>query len=164
MKKMISFLLFTYLFALNLPHNFSAAFIQTINNNGQKIIYKGKIFYKDSNIFWKYIYPVEKNIWINDKIYIYEPDLQQITISKRPKFTLQNIIKNAKKLKKNEYETEINRKKVYFIYEKSLKKLWYKDDVGNLITVRFFNQSNKQTDNLLFIPKYPKNIDIIYQR
>ena len=159
----ILFLLFSYINALNLPDNFKSDFTQTINSNGKKLIYKGEIFYKNGNILWKYTYPVKKYIWINNKVYIYEPNLMQVTISKKPEFNLENILKNAKK-EKSRYVTLIGGKKVYFIYDKTLKSLHYKDDAGNLVTVDFTNTSTKPIKDSLFIPTYPKDVDFIYQR
>ncbi len=156
-------LLFSYMNALTLPNNFEANFTQTINNNGKKLYYKGKIFYKNDQILWKYSYPVKKYIWINEKVYVYEPNLMQVTISKRPKFTLQNILKNAKK-EKNFYVTKINNKKVYFVYDKTIKSLHYKDDAGNLVTITFSNTSTKPLKTSIFIPTYPEDVDFIYQR
>ncbi len=150
--------------ALNLPSNFQADFIQTINSNGKKLIYKGKVYFQKEKIFWHYTYPVEKYIWVNDKVYVYEPDLIQVTVSKRPEFNLQNIINNAKKIKQNIYEALIDKKKVYFIFDKVLKKLWYKDDIGNTVTIKFKNVSLKKPASIIFVPKYPKDADIVYQR
>jgi len=165
MKQMlfILLLLFSYINALSLPNNFKANFIQIIKSNGQKLYYKGQIFYKNGKILWEYSYPTKKYIWINNKVYIYEPDLMQVTISKRPKFTLQNIIKNAKK-EKNFYITKINNKKVYFSYGKTIKSLHYKDEAGNLITITFSKISTKPLKNSIFIPTYPNDVDFIYQR
>ena len=159
----ILFLLFSYINALTFPNNFEANFTQTINNNGKKIYYKGKLFYKKGQILWKYFYPVKKYIWINKKVYVYEPNLMQVTISKRPKFTLQNILKNAKK-EKNFYIAKINNKKVYFIYDKTIKSLHYKDDAGNLVTITFSKPSVKPLKDSIFIPTYPNDVDFIYQR
>ncbi len=163
-KIILIFFLAGFLNALNLPSNFQADFIQTINSNGKKLIYKGKIYYQKNKIFWHYNYPVEKYIWINDKVYVYEPDLIQVTISKKPKFNLQNIVKNAKRIKPHEFETVIDKKKVYFIFDKIIKKLWYKDEMGNLVSIVFNKTSLKKINPSLFIPKYPKDVDIIYQR
>ena len=165
MKRMFFIILLSimYLNALSLPKNFEADFTQTINSNGKKLYYKGRIFYKKGRILWEYSYPVKKYIWINDKVYVYEPDLMQVTISKRPEFTLQNILKNAKK-EKNFYITKIENKKVYFTYDKTLKSLHYKDDAGNLVTITFSNFSTKPLKKSLFIPRYPDDVDIIYQR
>ena len=165
MKKLflILFLLITSN-ALNLPKNFEANFTQSIINENKKIIYKGEIFYKNGKILWEYFYPVKKYIWIKDKVYVYEPDLLQVTISKQPKFTLTNIIKNAKKIQKNKYIATINNKKIVFTYNKTLKELHYKNEMDNLVTIKFYNQKEKEINDSLFIPKYPKDVDIIYQR
>jgi len=155
---------FQFILALNLPKSFSADFVQTINSNGKKLVYKGKIFFKNPKILWKYTYPIKKYIWINKKVYIYEPNLYQVTITKKPDFTLTSILKKAKKIKKNTYEAKLKDKKIYFIYDKTLKKLWYKDEMENLVTITFNNQKDKKLDNKIFIPIYPKDIDILYQR
>ena len=156
-------LFFSYINALILPNNFEANFTQTINSNGKKLFYKGQIFYKNGKILWKYSYPVKKYIWINKRVYVYEPNLIQVTVSKKPKFTLQNILKNAKK-ENNFYVAKINNKKVYFTYKKTITSLHYKDDTGSLVTIDFSNISTKALKTSIFIPTYPKDVDIIYQR
>ena len=156
-------LLISCINALMLPKNFKADFIQTINNNQNTLVYKGKIFYKNGKILWEYIYPVKKYIWINNKVYIYEPNLMQVTISKKPSFNLYNILKNAKK-EKNFYISKINNKKVYFVYNKTIKSLHYKDDAGDLVKISFSNISTKPIKNFVFTPHYPEDVDIIYQR
>jgi len=151
------------LFALELPKYFSADFIQNIYSDRKVLTYKGKIYTDSKNVFWKYIYPNEKEIWINDKVYVYEPDLLQVTISKKPHFSLFEAVKNAKKIKNGEYIAKVDSKTVHFIYDKTLKKAWYTDDVGNRVEITFQNPSVEKTDASVFIPKYPKNVDIIYQ-
>ena len=165
MKKLLMLLFFLItLNALSLPSNFEANFTQTITNQNKKIIYKGKIFYKNGKILWKYFYPIKKYIWINNKVYVYEPDLYQVTISPKPKFTLQNIINNAKHLKNDLYKAIVNNKKIYFLYDKTIKYLKYKNKMDNLVEINFSNQSTKKLNPNLFIPNYPKDVDIIYQR
>jgi len=163
MRTFLILLTFTISFALNIPSNFKANFIQTIKSDNQKIEYKGEIFYKNGKILWKYTYPTEKYIWIGKKVYIYEPDLYQVTITKRPKFNLENILKNAKKINSHTYKTTINNTKVTFIYDKFLQKLSYKDKVGNRVEIVFSNYSTKELNNSLFTPNFPKDVDIIYQ-
>jgi outer membrane lipoprotein carrier protein len=111
-------------------------------------------------IYWKYTYPNLKEIWIKDKVYIYEPDLMQVTISKKPKLNLFKILKNAKKLKNNLYVAFADNKEIYFIYDKRLKKAYYTDDIGNRVEIYF-----KKIDKNISIPplNFPKDIDIIYQ-
>jgi len=161
--KIIILFFFTNLLALNLPKYFSADFIQKIYSEGKTLTYKGKIYTDSKNVFWKYIYPNEKYIWVNNKVYVYEPDLEQVTISKKPKLNLFDAIKKAKKIKNNEYTANIDNKQINFIYNKFLQKVWYIDDVGNKVVIEFKNQSTKKIKNKLFIPAFPKDIDIIYQ-
>ncbi len=156
-------LLIFNLFALNLPKYFSADFIQKIYSDGKVLTYKGKIYTDSKNVLWKYTYPDEKYIWINDKVYVYEPDLLQVTISKKPEFNLFKALKKANKLKNNEYEAEIDSKKIYFIYGNTLQKAWYTDDVGNKVIITFSNQSGKKIESSVFKPNFPKDIDVIYQ-
>jgi len=81
---------------------------------------------------------------------------------KRKKMTLQDILKNSKKIKNNLYISKIDNKKIYFIYDKTLKKLYYTDDIGNKVEINFFAQ-NKKTPEEVFKIIYPQDIDIIYQ-
>jgi len=156
-------LLIFNLFALTLPKYFSADFTQKIYSDSKVLTYKGKIYTDSKNVFWKYTYPNEKEIWINDKVYVYEPDLLQVTVSKKPEFSLFNAVKNAKKIKDGEYEATVDNKKVYFKFSKTLQKAWYTDDVGNKVVIIFENQSDKKIKKELFTPRFPKEIDVIYQ-
>ena len=165
MKKLLMVLFFLItLNALTLPKNFQSDFVQTITDKDNKIIYKGKIFYKNGKLLWHYTYPVDKYIWILDKVYIYEPDLYQVTITRKPKFNLENIIKNAKKVNNNLYETKINDILVKFKYNNFLKELKYKNKMDNLVDIKFFNQKIIPIKDSIFKPNYPKDVDIIYQR
>ena len=150
--------------ALSLPQNFQADFIQTITDNNNKITYKGKIFYKKGKILWKYSYPVNKYIWILNKVYIYEPDLYQVTISKKPDFNLNTLLHNAIKIDNNLYKAKVDNLEVYFKYDKYLEYLKYKNKMDNLVEIKFFNQKTSPLKEELFIPNYPKDVDIIYQR
>ena len=149
-------------YAIELPKQFSADFNQTITSDNQNVTYKGKILYNNGNIVWKYTYPNEKTIWIKDKVYIYEPDLYQVTVTKRDNTTLNEIIKNAKKIKNHLYESNIKDKKIYFIYDNTLKKLYYTDDVGNKVVINFYNQTNSVNLDAFKI-KIPKDADFIYR-
>jgi outer membrane lipoprotein carrier protein len=160
---LINIILVLNLLALTLPEYFSADFTQKIYSDNNTLTYKGKIFVANNKVYWKYIYPNEKEIWINDKVYVYEPDLMQVTISKKPKLNIFNAIKNAKKIKDNIYLAKIDNKKIYFIYNKTLQKVWYKDDVGNEVKINFYKQSAKKFDITLLKPKFPEDVDFIYQ-
>jgi outer membrane lipoprotein carrier protein len=162
--KILILFFITYLFALNLPEYFSASFVQKIYSNDKVLIYKGKIYTDSKNVFWKYTYPNEKKIWITDKVYVYEPDLIQVTISDKPKLNLFEAIKKAKKIKQNEYVAKVNNKKIYFLFDKTLQKAWYTDDVGNKVEIVFYNQTDKKIPKSLFTPTYPDDVDFIYQK
>jgi outer membrane lipoprotein carrier protein len=156
----IFFLLIYNLFALNSPKEFNAKFTQYIYSKDKKLTYKGIVILRNNQIYWQYNYPTLKKIWIKDKVYVYEPDLMQVTISKKPKLNLFKILKNAKKLNQNLYVAINNKKEIYFIYNKTLKKAWYTDDLGNRVEIYF-----TRFDKNLSIPplNFPKDIDIIYQ-
>ncbi|EDM23844.1 hypothetical protein FE773_05985 [Caminibacter mediatlanticus TB-2] len=162
MRLLVIMIMTLYSFALTLPNKFSSEFIQTINSNDKNLTYKGKVYLNNNEIVWKYIYPNNKIIWVKDKVYIYEPDLEQLTITKRNKLSLRDIVKNAKKIKNNLYFSKVENKKIYFIYDKTLKKLYYKNNIGNKITIKFFNQKN-DVNKSVFKINLPKDIDIIYQ-
>jgi outer membrane lipoprotein carrier protein len=149
-------------YALSLPKEFSANFTQHIFSNDKNLTYKGKIFYKNKELVWKYTYPTEKIIWIKDKVYIYEPDLYQVTITKRKKLTLDKIVKNSKKIGKNLYLSKINNKKIYFLYDKTLQKLYYTDELGNKVEIKFYNQKNYAPKKVFEI-NFPNDVDYIYQ-
>jgi outer membrane lipoprotein carrier protein len=162
MKKILIFMTAVMLFAINIPKSFKANFIQTIKSSNHTLKYKGIVCMKGQKIFWKYTYPEKKYIWIEDKIYVYEPDLMQVTISNRGNFTLNDILKNSKKISKNLYVTQINHKKVYFIYDKTLKKLYYTDQLGNKVTIKFYNQSKCENDKVFKI-NFPNDVDVVYE-
>ncbi|GAX88275.1 outer membrane lipoprotein carrier protein [Lebetimonas natsushimae] len=159
-KWIIILLLISNLFALNLPKNFTAEFTQYIYQSSKKLTYRGIVIINNNQVYWKYTYPNIKEIWIKDKVYVYEPDLMQVTISKKPKLNLFKILKNAKKLNNNLYVATADNKEIYFIYDKTLKKAYYTDDIGNRVEI-YFKKLNK---NLKIPPlNFPKNIDFIYQ-
>jgi len=160
---LFNLLLILGLNALNVPKYFSADFVQKIHSDKSVLIYRGKIYTDSNSVFWKYTYPNEKEIWINKKVYVYEPDLYQVTISKKPEFNLFAALKKAKKLKKSEYTTKINGKTVHFIFDKKLENAWYIDDVGNRVEISFLNQNTKKIPEGIFQPKYPKDVDFIYK-
>jgi outer membrane lipoprotein carrier protein len=159
-RKLFILLTFINLYAIEIPKIFIAKFTQNIYQNDKKLTYKGIVILKNNQIYWQYNYPTLKKIWIKDKVYVYEPDLMQVTILKRPSLNLVKILKNAKKVKDNLYETEMNKKRIYFIYKKTLKKIYYKNEIGNRVEI-YFTPLNKN----LSIPKmnFPPDIDIIYQ-
>ena len=163
LKLKILLLMVINLHALNLPHYFHAKFTQKIYSDKKTLTYKGEIYTDSKQVFWKYTYPNTKEIWINDKVYVYEPDLLQVTISKKPKLNLFEAIKKAKKTEKG-YIAKIDNKTIHFIYDKTLKKAWYTDDIGNKVVINFKDVSTKKINPEIFTPKFPDDVDIIYQR
>ncbi len=159
--KLLFLLLTTLAFAIEIPKTFCASFKETITSKNSQLHYKGKVVYKDKEMVWKYLKPEKKIIWIKDRVYIYEPDLMQVTIKKKDKLNLNTILKNAKKVGKNLYKTKVNSTTIYFVYDKTLKKLYYTDEVGNDIAIDF---KKDKCDFSLLKVKYPKDVDIIYQR
>jgi len=161
MKKLI-LLIAVFLFAITPPKEFSAKFIQTIKSDGKTITYKGEVFKNNNEIVWKYTYPTDKTIWIKDKIYIYEPDLMQLTIANRQNGTLNDILSRAKKIKDHLYVADIDHKKIFFIYDKTLKKIYYTDDLGNRVEIKFSAQKNRADKNV-FKLNFPQDVDVVYQ-
>jgi len=159
--RIITFLILVInLFAFNFPKEFKAKFTQFIYSKNKKLTYKGIVILKNNEIYWQYNFPNLKKIWIKDKVYVYEPDLMQVTVSKKPKLNLFKILKNAKKLDKNLYIAISNKKEIYFVYDKTLKKAWYKDSLGNKVEIYF----SKLEKNIKIPPlNFPKDIDFIYQ-
>jgi outer membrane lipoprotein carrier protein len=162
MKMLFIFLSAVFSFALTLPKTFSADFNQTIKSDNKTLHYKGKIFYKNGNLVWKYTYPYKKTIWVKDQIYIYEPDLMQVTIMPRKNDTLKELLKKAKKISRNLYMTEYKGKKYYFVYDKYLRKLYYNDDMGNKIEIVFYD-FKPNAPSKVFKLNFPNDVDVIHQ-
>ncbi|WP_457560137.1 LolA-like outer membrane lipoprotein chaperone [Caminibacter sp.] len=154
-------------FAINLPKKFSADFNQTITSDKQTLKYSGKIFYDNGKIVWEYLRPYKKTIWVLDKVYVYEPDLMQVTIIEKKEKNPLLLIKNAKKIGENRYETEYNGiKYVFELYGKKIKypkKIYFTDKMENRVVIIFTNIKNK-TDTKVFKPDFPSDVDVIYQR
>lgn len=147
--------------------SFESDFNQSVKSENKIINYNGKVYVKDSLVYWHYIKPIEKKIWATmDKIYVYEPDLEQVTIyntSKKDNFF--ELIKSSQKIKKNLFLKTYNNKKIYFEVKNSLiKKIYYKDKIDNLVTLNFYNTQKKDFNLSFFIPKYPEYVDVIYSK
>ena len=108
-KLLILFFSAFFLYALNLPLYFRADFIQKMQN----VTYKGKIFLYKDRVLWEYNYPVTKKVLITDKMYICEPDLEQVIVSKKPDFNLFKILKKVKRDGKY-YIADVKGKRFYF--------------------------------------------------
>lgn len=93
---------FCLIFSEDFDHikNFVANFKQTTIQQGQKIIYSGRVFAaKPSHARWIYTSPLQKEVYINgEDIVIYEPRLFQATYSKtEKKIDILQILRLAKR-------------------------------------------------------------------
>jgi outer membrane lipoprotein carrier protein len=168
MKKLIFILLAIYSFAFELKYkSFISDFNQSVKSEKTTISYNGKVYIKNNLIYWHYIKPIEKKIWITtNKIYVYEPDLEQITIYQTSqKDNLFRLIKSAKQIKNTLYLKKYDNKNIYFKTSNNLiKKIYYKDKIDNLVTLNFSNIKRKDLNLSIFIPNYPNYVDIIYAK
>ncbi len=160
MKKLIFFIFYTYLFSINIPQYFHSNFVQTITSK-HTLLYKGELYFSNNKVLWHYTYPEEKYILINKNVLIYEPDLMQVEIRKRANISLKDILKNAKKVKKNLYKAKLNNKLIYFEFNKTLKQIYYTDEVGNRVKIDFINPSLKKFSENSFNLKIPSDVDYI---
>jgi outer membrane lipoprotein-sorting protein len=165
-KKIILYfgLINSVLFGIELPTDYKCNFQQTIQEKkNNKIQYNGILYYENKkNIKWKYLEPISKEIIIkNNKIFIIEPDLEQVIIKKNNSnkniFSLlktikKNNIKNFKyKLINDNIEYNILFNKQYIPIE-----IKYIDTLDNNINIKFFNliynMKNIQNQFDFFIP------------
>ncbi|QWU79955.1 periplasmic outer membrane-specific lipoprotein chaperone [Campylobacter novaezeelandiae] len=154
------------IFALDLSfENFSSDFIQSIDNKKTKINYTGHFIITHNKALWNYQNPMHKDIFIdNNKITIIEYDLEQVIISKLERIpNLNEIFKNAKKINQNTYEAKYeNTTYILNLKENQVENISYKDEFDNNVNIKLLNQKrNTHIDENLFIPKIPKNFDIV---
>jgi outer membrane lipoprotein carrier protein len=148
-------------------NTFEASFNQTITNElDKKITYTGKVYIKKPSLaLWKYNTPVTKDIFINEnKVYIIEPDLEQVTISKiNNNFNMIDIINSAKKINNDKYKTIIDGMDAYiFTKNGQIKKISYTDNLANDVVIEFQNTiQNIKINKDVFKVKIPYGYDII---
>jgi outer membrane lipoprotein-sorting protein len=168
MKQLLFVLIALYSFGFELQYNkFVSDFNQSVKSENKTINYEGKVYVNNELIYWHYTKPIEKKIWLTmDKIYVYEPDLEQVTIYKTAKKdNFFKLIKSAKKIKENLYLKKYDNKKIYFKTSNNLiNKIYYKDKIDNLVTLNFFNTTKKDLNLSFFVPKYPDYVDVIYSK
>ena len=168
MKQILLLSLAIFLYGLNIKYKeFSADFNQSVKSENKTIKYYGKVNVDNNLVFWHYTKPIKKKIWATlNKVYVYEPDLEQVTIHNIGKndnfFTL---LKTAKKIKNNLYIKSYDNKNIYFIVKNQMiTKIYYKDKVDNLVTLNFYNIKPQKFKMDTFTPKYPDYVDIIYSK
>ncbi|MCK5294118.1 MAG: outer-membrane lipoprotein carrier protein LolA [Arcobacteraceae bacterium] len=146
---------------------YKSNFTQTVtNSSNNKIEYKGEIYItEDSNILWKYLSPVKKNVYIDGtKVMIVEPELEQVILSTMEKeLNLFNIINNSQKVSKDLYKNDVNN----ILYTIKLKNnllfsINYMDEIENKIEILFINsEKNIRLSKNIFQYTIPNEYDII---
>ncbi|HEC1781907.1 TPA: outer membrane lipoprotein chaperone LolA, partial [Campylobacter lari] len=105
-------------------------------------------------------------IYINNKeVVIIEPELEQAIYTQLQNLpNLQAIFKNAKSISHESYEAKYENIIYNIKLENgSLNSISYKDELGNLVSIYFYNQKFDQNINdNIFIPKVPSHFDIIH--
>lgn len=148
-------------------NSFEADFIQSITDEKNKVLkYTGHIIAsKPQNAIWQYISPIEKNIYINKyKATIVEPEIEQVIIRRiHNEFDFFRMIKEAKKVSKNNYMTMYNNTKYSIDVENGLvKSISFLDQFENKVKIEFSNQKqNHKINKSSFTPKYPIDFDVV---
>ena len=169
MKKIISLAIVAVnLVALNFHiKTFSADFTQTINGSKHtQIRYSGTIQAKlPGMIKWSYKKPIQKTVYVNNnQITIIQPLIQQAIVT-RINNTLPffNILKNAKQMSPNQYQSFFNKTKIYLTTDNNkIISITYHDQLQNKITIIFTHQEqNKPIPKYIFHATIPSNYDLI---
>ncbi len=147
----------------------SCDFVQTITNDeNSTITYTGNFLATNQKrALWIYKTPIVKKVYFKDKkVAILEPELEQVimtTLKNSPNIT--EIIKKAKKISNDKYQTTFDNTK-YFINIKDgeISSINYKDKLENRVKIVFKNiEKNIVLDDTLFELKIPKGFDIVTQ-
>ncbi|MEA3497670.1 MAG: LolA-like outer membrane lipoprotein chaperone, partial [Campylobacterota bacterium] len=116
-------------------------------------------------LVWKYDVPIEKLVYINNKIVtIIEPDLEQAIISRlEQEINILKLLKDAVKVKKNIYKSNLNNRDYLIqIIDNKLTQIKYKDEIDNKITIDFKNiKQNQDLPENIFKFHIPFEFDII---
>jgi outer membrane lipoprotein carrier protein len=147
--------------------SFEADFDQKITDDQNKTIeYKGHVIAtKPQFAVWRYTSPIKKEVYIASyKLIMIEPDLEQV-IMKRidSKFDIFALIKNAKKVKEDEYLAHY-RDTTFLIklQNDKISEISYRDEFDNKVIIDFSHQKqNQKVDMKNFIPVIPDDYDII---
>ncbi len=159
-------LLISYLGAKINIHSFQSRFEQKVfNDQNRSILYKGSVYFKSPDrIRWEYLSPNRKSIYIlGQKAVIIDPELEQVLIRYVKTQDILTSLNSAKKISNNHYLAKIG-KKNYHIYMKDnvLKKIIYKDDMGNRVEVLFLNpKQNEKLDDKVFEYRIDPEWDVI---
>ncbi|MBA3027164.1 MAG: outer membrane lipoprotein chaperone LolA [Sulfurimonas sp.] len=146
---------------------FKADFVQSVTDEKNKVLhYNGNVIaLKPQNALWKYSKPVTKDVYMNPQtIVIIEPEIEQVIIRKvESNFDFFNMISHAKKIGENRYETSFQNTKFNIRTKNEMvESISYKDEFENQIEIVFKNQiQNESIEKDLFVPKIPKDFDVI---
>ena len=147
--------------------SFEADFVQTITDEkGEVLSYSGSLkALKPQFALWNYETPVEKRVYIQDKsITVVEPELEQVIIRRISNdFDFFTLIKNAKKIDKENYVATFEESDIYIeLKDSKVLSLSYKDKFDNDVKILFSKQQhNKQISPSLFKASYSQGYDII---
>lgn len=166
--------LFLLILSLNLIASFEniktfhSKFRQVITSDGESIVYSGELFIKRPNqLFWKYIEPVKKSIYINkDRFIMVEPDLEQVIIKHiSDKMQFIKILESSKKISKDKYLTTFDgREYLILLKDGNLYRVIYNDELENSVEITLTDREvNKKIDDRVFLPKIGEDFDRIYQ-
>lgn len=157
---------FLFLYASFDISSIKADFIQTITNEQNSTIkYSGKFYARsDDKALWIYQKPILKKLYfLNGKVIIIEPELEQAIFSRAKKLPkILDILKTAKKngdqlLAKccdTTYHITIKNDKIISVS--------YKDKVGNNVRIFFKNEdTNLIIDDEIFKYNIPEDYDIL---
>lgn len=142
-------------------------FLQTITSpEGSILSYKGELFAKKTNLaLWKYKSPVKKSIYfLNDTVLVFEPDLEQVIISKISQVpNIQHILNSAKKGKDGVFYSTYEGVKFSVTLKNNLPKaISYKDKLDNKVDIKFLNPDvDVKLDDKVFSYQIPKDYDVV---
>ena len=149
--------------------SFEANFVQTITDETGKVLtYKGKMHTKRPNfVLWNYTYPARaaKKLYMDEKrAVLVQPMLEQATISKvRSGMNFFKILTSAIRADETHYKARYQN--IDFTLKEEhgvIISLAYEDELENKILIVFSKQrQNRPIEDAMFIPKVPKDYDII---
>ncbi|GAB0173008.1 hypothetical protein NHP164001_10240 [Helicobacter trogontum] len=129
------------------------------------VVYKGKLYAANNKVKWLYTSPLAKEVYLEKtQAYIYEPQLQQVTIgSLEESVDFIQILKRVQKIGKDSYKTQVGDITYYVIIKDSMPyELKYTDSIDNVVTIRFENvKMNTAIDNSVFIFQPPDDVEYI---
>ncbi len=140
-----------------------------VNDQNSKITYSGKMYATKQNnqALWEYHSPIEKSIYYKDgNIVIIEPELEQAIFAKLTKVpNVLQLLNSAKDVGNNQFVTTFNSIKYTITVDgDKIKKITYKDEIQNSVTIEFNSQkSNQKISQNKFAYKIPLDYDILEQ-